>query len=218
VNGKKNSVKNGLFITFEGGEGSGKSFQTRELYRRLEKLAVPVVLIHEPGSTPLGEKLSRLLKWARDNEISLVTELLLFNAARAQLVAAVIKPAVKAGKVVICDRFVDSTVAYQGYGRGLDVVTINKTINAATGGLTPDLTFLLDIPVKDGLARKSVRETNRFEREEVAFHERVRQGYLKLAGQEPQRFVVVDGRLEKKKIAEIIWQRVAERLKTPNSR
>ncbi|MDD5189901.1 MAG: dTMP kinase [Dehalococcoidales bacterium] len=201
--------KNGLFITFEGGEGSGKSLQTRKLYRRLQKLSLPVILIHEPGSTALGEKLSRLLKWGHSNEISPLAELLLFNAARAQLVQQVINPALSAGKIVICDRFADSTLAYQGCGRGLDMAAIKNANATATGGLQPEMTFLLDIPVKEGLARKSTRETNRFEKEEVAFHERVRQGYLQIAASEPRRFTVIDARLDKKRIAGIIWQRVS---------
>jgi dTMP kinase len=206
-------MKKGLFITFEGGEGSGKSLQTRLLYHKLEKLFIPVILIHEPGSTSLGEKLSRLLKWGRTNEISPLAELLLFNASRAQLMQESILPALSKGKVVICDRFIDSTVAYQGYGRGLDIQIINNANRAATGGLLPDISFLLDIPVEEGLKRKNKRETNRFEREELAFHERVRQGYLGLAGADLKRFVLIDARLDRKTIAGIIWRQVSERLK-----
>jgi len=205
-------TQRGFFITFEGGEGSGKSYQTRALYRRLQKLLVPSVLVHEPGSTALGEKLSRMLKWGKTHEISPLAEVMLFNAARAQLVKEVILPGLAAGKVVICDRFADSTTVYQGYGRGLDVNAVKAANLAATGGLKPDLTFLLDIPVQDGLARKSVRETNRFEREALAFHRRVRQGYLEIAAAEPGRFVVVDARQAKTKIASIIWQSVSSRL------
>ncbi len=207
-------MKKGLFITFEGGEGSGKSLQARTLYRHLETLVIPVMLIHEPGSTALGEKLSRLLKWGHSNEISPLSELMLFNASRAQLVQEVIQPALSKGKIVICDRFADSTSAYQGYGRGLDLDIIERINRTATGGLKPDVTFLLDIPIKDGLARKSMRETNRFEREEMVFHERVRKGYRKLAQAEPRRFTVINARLEKRIIAGIIWQRVAGKLKT----
>ena len=137
-----------LFITFEGGEGSGKSLQTRALYRTLCRLDIPTILIHEPGSTLLGERLTRLLKWAQSTNISPLTELMLFNASRAQLVDEVIWPALKAGKIVICDRYTDSTVAYQGYGRGIDIDTIKNINNAATGAQEPDLTVLLDIPVE----------------------------------------------------------------------
>ena len=118
-----------LFITFEGGEGSGKSVQTRALYRKLCRLNIPVVLIHEPGSTLLGERLTRLLKWAESTNISPLTELMLFNASRAQLVEEVVRPALKAGKIVVCDRYTDSTIAYQGYGRRLDISRI-KNINS----------------------------------------------------------------------------------------
>ena len=202
----------GIFITFEGGEGSGKSLQTGALYRKFEKLCIPAILIHEPGSTVLGEKLSRLLKWGRSNEISPLAELLLFNASRAQLAHEVILPALKEGKIVICDRFTDSTLAYQGYGRGLDLEIIGAANKIATKGLIPDITFLLDIPVKDGLARKSERETNRFEREELQFHEKIRHGYLELAAADSKRFVVIDARLEKKTITGIIWQSVSKTL------
>ncbi len=199
-----------LFITFEGGEGSGKSLQTRTLYRELCHLSISAILIHEPGCTRIGERLSRLLKWSRTAEISPISELMLFNAARAQLVTEVINPALKKGQIVICDRFTDSTIAYQGYGRRLDIGMVANINKSATGGLAPDLTILLDVPVKDGLARKRVSEFNRFEKEEIAFHNRVRQGYLHLAAEEPDRFLVVDALLKKQKIMHIIWDRVTK--------
>lgn len=202
-----------LFITFEGGEGSGKSAQAKELYRRLLKLAVPVLLTHEPGGTPLGNKLARWLKWAQGADISPLVELLLFNASRAQLVSEVIKPDLKSGKIVICDRYADSTTVYQGYGRGLDLEMVRATNNAATQGLKPDLTILLDISAEDGLARKRKRQ-DRFEQEELAFHHRVREGYLKLAAAEPQRWLMVDASQPKGQITRIIWQRVSQLLST----
>jgi len=201
-----------LFITFEGGEGSGKSLQTRALYRKLNRLDVPAILIHEPGSTPLGERLTRLLKWAKDTDISPVTELMLFNASRAQLLDEVVRPALKAGKVVICDRYTDSTIAYQGYGRKLDIDTIKSINDMATGALKPDLTVLLDIPVSEGFARKTGQEPDRFEKEAQAFHQRVRKGYLKLAAEEPQRWLVVDATLTKERIKQIIWKKVSSLL------
>ena len=140
-----------LFITFEGGEGSGKSVQARVLYRRLSRLAIPAVSTHEPGVTQLGKKITRWLKWEHDLQISPVAELLLFNTSRAQLVAEVIRPNLENGKVVICDRFADSTTAYQGYGRGLDLQIVRTTNDAVTQGLRPDLTVLLDIAVEAGL-------------------------------------------------------------------
>jgi dTMP kinase len=201
-----------LFITFEGGEGSGKSSQTKALYRKLQRLDMPAILIHEPGSTPLGERLTRLLKWARTTNISPLTELLLFNASRAQLLNEVVKPALKQGKVVICDRYTDSTLAYQGYGRRIDKQQINEINNLATAGLKPDLTVLLDISPEQGFARKTGDEPDRFEKEDRAFHQRVRKGYLQLAKQEPSRFLVVDASLSIDEIKQIIWEKVSSLL------
>ena len=201
-----------LFITFEGGEGSGKSLQTRALRRKLDCLGVPVALIHEPGSTPLGERLTRLLKWAQTTNISPLTEVMLFNTSRAQLLDEIIRPALKAGKIVICDRYTDSTIAYQGYGRKIDIDTIKNINNIAAGGLKPDLTVLLDIPVSEGFARKTGQEPDRFEKEARAFHQRVRKGYLQLAAGEPQHWLVIDATLSKEKIKQIIWERVSSLL------
>ena len=198
-----------LFITFEGGEGSGKSLQTRALYRKLNRLAIPAILIHEPGSTVLGDKLTRLLKWARGTSISPMTELMLFNASRAQLLSEVVSPALKTGKIVICDRYTDSTIVYQGYGRLIDIETIRKVNSLATGNLKPDLTVLLDISPEAGFARKTGQEPDRFEKEDRAFHRRVRAGYLKLAEEEPRRWLVVDAALPKEKIKQMIWQKVS---------
>lgn len=199
-----------LFITFEGGEGSGKSVQARALYKRLWQLAVPVLLTHEPGGTTLGEKVSRWLKRSEGTDISPLTELLLFNASRAQLVTEIIKPNLREGRVVICDRYTDSTTAYQSYGRGLDSETVRVTNNAATQGLKPDLTILLDMPVEEGLARKKNRRQDRFEQEALAFHQRVRKGYLKIATSEPERWLIIDASQPKQKIEEIIWRKVKQ--------
>ncbi len=201
-----------LFITFEGGEGSGKSIQVKELYRRLLQLAVPVLLTHEPGGTPFGKRLGRWLKWSQDTKISPLVELMLFNASRAQLVAEVIQPNLKSGKVVISDRYADSTTAYQGYGRGLNLEMVRVTNSAATQGLMPNLTILLDISAEDGLARKRAKRQDRFEQENIAFHQRVREGYLKMAAEDPERWLVVDASQPKWKIADIIWQRVSQLL------
>ncbi len=201
-----------LFITFEGGEGSGKSVQARALYKRLSQSTIPALLTHEPGGTPFANKIGRWLKWAKDTDISPLTELLLFNASRAQLVGEVIRPNLKNGKFVICDRYTDSTTAYQSYGRGLDLEMVKTINNTATQGLKPDLIVLLDIPVEEGLARKRVKKQDRFEQEDVAFHQKVREGYLKLAANDPQRWVVVDASQSKAKIREIIWQRVSQLL------
>ena len=201
-----------LFITFEGGEGCGKSVQARVLYRRLSELAIPVVLTHEPGGTSLGKKLARWLKWAQDTGISPLAELLLFNTCRTQLVDEVIRPNLEKGKVVISDRYADSTTAYQSYGRGLALEMVKAINNTATQGLKPDLTVLLDIPVEAGLARKTKGRPDRFEREDIAFHQRVREGYLKLATSDPERWLVIDATQSKTKIAKIIWQRVSQLL------
>lgn len=197
-----------LFITFEGGEGCGKSVQAKALFRRLQKEGVPALLTHEPGGTPLGERISRTLKWARNTNISPLTELLLFNASRSQLVSEVIQPALKEGKVVICDRYADSTTAYQSYGRGLDLKLVKAINGTGTQGLKPDLTILLDISPEEGLSRKSHKKQDRFEQEKVDFHRRVRQGYLALAAAEPRRWLAIDATQSRKQIARIIWKRV----------
>jgi dTMP kinase len=199
-----------LFITFEGGEGCGKSVQARALYKRLSQLAIPVVLTHEPGGTPLGKKLAHWLKWAQDTDVSPLAELLLFNTSRAQLVDEVIRPNLEKGRVVISDRYADSTTAYQSYGRGLDLNMVLAINNAATRGLKPDLTVLLDISAEEGLARKKNKRRDRFERENIAFHQRVKEGYLKMAASAPGRWLVIDATLSKAKIADIIWRRVSQ--------
>ena len=200
-----------FLITFEGGEGCGKSFQSKTLYCRLLKEGVPAILTHEPGGTSLGENISRWLKWRSEVRLSSIGELLLFSASRNQLVNEVINPALAEGEVVVCDRFYDSTLAYQGYGRGLDLDMIKQLNEISTDGLKPSLTILLDIPAAEGLARKKAGRQDRFEKEVRAFHEQVRQGYLQLARNEPKRFLVVDALLPKNKLAGIIWDRV-ERL------
>ena len=201
-----------LFITFEGGEGSGKSVQAKTLCRRLFKLAVPVLLTYEPGGTSLGNKLGRWLKWTDDRDISPLTELLLFNASRAQLVTEIIRPNLESGITVICDRYADSTTVYQGYGRGLDLETVKAINNVATQGLKPDLTVLLNIPVIAGLARKKGERHDRFEQEETAFHQRIREGYLKLAADDPERWLIIDASQSKAKVEQIIWRKVSELL------
>lgn len=176
-------------------------------------MSVSAIHVHEPGSTPLGERLSLLLKQSQNMVISPLGELLLFNASRAELVNDVIRPALEKGMVVVCDRFTDSTIAYQGYGRGLDLKAVQAANDIATGGLAPDLTVLLDMPVAAGLARKRGKHADRFEQEELSFHERVRQGYLALAHQEPRRFLVIDALQDRRVIAGIIWNRVSHLLR-----
>jgi len=207
-----------LFITFEGGEGSGKSVQARALHRRLLRGAVPVLLTHEPGGTPLGARIGRWLKWARAVDMSPLSELLMFNASRAQLVLDVIQPALRSGEAVICDRYTDSTVVYQGYAKGLDLETVRRVNDISTGGLGPDLTVLLDIPAEEGFARKKGEPRDRFEQEDAAFHQRVREGYLALAAAEPERWLVVDAAQSRAKVGRDIWDRVHRLLEdTPDS-
>ena len=201
----------GLFITFEGGEGCGKSTQSRLLRKKLEQQNIPVVLTHEPGGTALGNELRKTLKRKRDSSISPQAELFLLAASRAQLVAELIRPALEEGKVVICDRFTHSTMVYQGYGRGLDFTAIKMVNNMATRYLNPDLIILLDISPEQGLARKQSLK-DRFELEDLSFHRRVREGYVKMAAAEPDRWLVIDASLPKAKIAEIIWDRVSRLL------
>ncbi len=173
---------------------------------------MPVLLTHEPGGSTLGRKIARLLKWSGGTPISPLAELLLFNASRAQLVQEVVRPALGEGKVVVCDRYADSTTAYQGYGRGLDLDMIKSINAAATGGLMPDLTVLLDMPGEAGLGRKGGEKLDRFHAEPAAFHRRVREGYLKMAKGEPSRWLVIDAGQSKDKIAGTIWQRVSKML------
>jgi len=206
----------GLFITFEGGEGCGKSTQSRLLLKKLEQQNIPVVLTHEPGGTALGNELRKTLKRKQGSSISPQAELFLLAASRAQLVAEVIRPALKEGKVVICDRFTHSTMVYQGYGRGLDFTAIKMVNNMATRNLNPDLIILLDISPEQGLARKQSLK-DRFELEDLSFHRRVREGYVKMAAAEPDRWLVIDASLPKGKIAEIIWDKVSRLLPSRSS-
>ena len=182
-----------MFITFEGPEGSGKSTQLPELARYLESLNLPVVKTREPGGTAIGDQIREVLVSLDNTELHPRTEILLFLAARAQLVEELIIPSLRQNKIILCDRYGDSTLAYQGYGHGLDLDTLRAMLEFATGGLKPDLTILLDIDVLTGLKRKKVKEEwNRLDAFELSFHERVREGYHILAGQEPERWKIVD--------------------------
>ncbi len=201
----------GPFITLEGGEGCGKSTQSRLLLKKLEQQNIPAVLTHEPGGTALGDEIRKVLKRKRDSLISPQAELFLLAASRVQLLAEIIRPALEEGKVVVCDRFTHSTLVYQGYGRGLDLTIVETVNNIATQDLKPDLTILLDISPEQGLARKRSLK-DRFELEDLSFHRRVREGYLKIAAAEPDRWLVIDASLPKHKIAEIIRDRVSKLL------
>lgn len=195
------------FVVFEGGEGSGKSTQAKALANRLRRLGFGIVLTHEPGGTLLGNKLRRWLKWGRG--VTTQSELYLFLASRSQLVSKVIRPALDRGQIVICDRFDASTFAYQGYGRGMDLAFLEGLNGFVTDGLRPDLIVLLDLDVERGLERKRMR-LDCFEREEYAFHRRVREGYLQMAASEPDRWLVIDASLPQEKIGDIIWEKVSQ--------
>jgi len=187
-------VKRGLFLSFEGGEGSGKSLQARRLAEALTERGRDVVITREPGGTAAGERIRDILLHARDIPLSPEAQALLFSSARAQLVREVIRPALDAGKIVIADRFFDSTVVYQGYGQGVSLQAIREVTALAVGNLVPDRTFVLDVPVEVGLARSGWRAEarwDRFEADATELHVRVREAYLRLAAAEPRRFVVI---------------------------
>lgn len=170
-----------------------------------------MLLTHEPGGTALGNEVRKLLKKQRNVCISPQAELFLFSASRAQLVDEVISPALQQGKVVICDRFASSTLVYQGYGRGIDLALIKLINQVATKGLNPDLVVLLDIAPEQGLARKQSRK-DRFELEDLSFHRRVREGYLKIAADDPDHWLTIDASLSEKEIARVVWSRVSQLL------
>ncbi len=180
----------GKFITFEGSEGCGKSTQSRLLFDYLKAKGKRVIYLREPGATKISEKIRDILLDARNEGIVPECEMLLYMAARAQIVGEVILPALKSGKIVICDRFLDSTLAYQGYGLGMDIDLIKMVGNFTTHGITPDLTLFLDLAVKHGLKHRQAN-LDRIEKRSVNYHQRVREGYFKLAKQEPKRIKIV---------------------------
>jgi dTMP kinase len=204
-----------MFVTFEGIEGSGKSTLIEQVERRSGVLGSPVVSTREPGGTPLGDAV-RAVFLDPEMQIDPIAEAFLVNASRAQLVTDVIRPALRREAIVLCDRFFDATVAYQGFGRGLDVEILLELCLAATQSLAPDLTILLDVPVAIAFDRLRARhvqsgiEADRMEREDADFHERVRQGYLTLAQRFP-RFVVLDGRAQPERLALQVIDEIAHR-------
>ena len=179
-------------MTIEGPEGSGKTVVAKRLAAELGSLGLRVVLTREPGGTRLGERVRELLLGRADLGIDPRADALLFNAARAQLVAEVVRPALRSGSIVLCARFADSTLAYQGYGAGMPIDELRALARVATGGLEPDLTILLDVDPELGIQRKTAGARNRFESIDLAFHRRVRAGFLDLATQAPERWRVVD--------------------------
>jgi dTMP kinase len=200
----------GRFITLEGPEGSGKTSHMGPLSKWLESQGWLVLCTREPGGTPISEQIRTVIHDLKNEEMHARTETLLYQAARAQIVEQIIRPRLAQGGIVLCDRYADSTLAYQGYGHRQDLQDVRALIKYATGGLQPDLTILLDVDVEIGLQRGSQRqarggEWNRLDAYDLEFHQRVRQGYLELVKAEPQRWVVVDAALN--------WQQVQSDLR-----
>jgi dTMP kinase len=208
----------GFFVTFEGGEGSGKTTQLKALLGHLRSVGRDVVETRDPGGTAIGNQIRGLLLDGENARMDSLTELLLYEASRAQLVQEVVQPALAAGRILLCDRFTDSTVAYQGYGRGLDLDLIERLNASATRGIRPDLTFFLDLDPVVGLERVKRRLTpsrasrDRLEDEALAFHERVRQGFRALAAREPERVIALDAVQSLSELAAEIRRRVDARL------
>lgn len=209
----------GLFITFEGGEGTGKSTQLKALLAHLRASGWDPVETRDPGGTPIGKQIRGLLLDPAHGGMAAVSELFLYEASRAQLVHEVLRPALDAGRIVLCDRFTDSTVAYQGYGRGLDLDLIARMNALAADGLRPDLTFLLDLDPEVGLTRATQRlaqsqgRHDRIEEEVLTFHQRVRAGYRAIAAAEPGRVAVLDAARGMAEIGDEICRRVGELLR-----
>ena len=203
----------GLFVTFEGGEGSGKSTQVARLAARLRALGIEPLVTREPGGTPVAEGIRAVLLDPERRPVALA-EAFMMEASRAQLVETVIRPALDAGRVVLCDRYDDSTLAYQGAGRGLDAALLASWNAAATGGLKPALTILFDVPPDVGLERRrgAAGQTNRLDRERVEFHLRVRSRYLELAAAEPGRWVVLDATLSADELESLAWAAISAKL------
>ena len=198
----------GFFITFEGIDFCGKTTQAKKLASYLKRKGYEVVLIREPGGERISEKIRKILLSEKNEQMTHVTELLLYLASRAQLTERIILPNLKQKKIVICDRYSDSTLAYQGYGRGLNKNMIRNLNRVASSGLSPDLTILLDVPVEISLKRKAKEKKNkggdRLEKERFEFHQRIRDGYLKIAQKNKRRIKIIDGRKDQERT----WQKV----------
>jgi len=212
-------VSSGFFITFEGTEGSGKSTQIERLARRLEAKHRRVRVVREPGGTPIGEEIRHTLQHSAQNHaMAAEAELLLINASRAQLVREVIRPALEAGEIVLCDRFYDSTTAYQGYGRGLDLGMVERVIGIAVGETRPDLTLLLHIPLEMSEQRRQKRQDSRkasrdrMEEGDRDVFARVEQGFLAIAAKEPARIRTLDATGSRETVEQAVWQVVASLL------
>ncbi len=197
-----------LFITFEGPEGSGKSTQIKLLCAYLQEKNLPAVRTREPGGTRIGDMIRNVILSPQHAELSPPAEFLLFSASRAQLVAQVVRPHLQSGTIVLCDRYADSSLAYQGYAHGLDLATLRQVTQFATGGLLPDLTFYFDLDVRVGLQRKrdGSAPLDRLDSQTIEFHERVRHGYLAMAEEELQRWIVIDAARRVEEIQEQVRQ------------
>ena len=203
-----------MFITFEGTEGSGKTSQIQPAADYLHRLGCDVLTIREPGGTFIGEQIRKVLFSLENTQMHPRTEILLFQASRAQLVEDVIAPHLRKGGVVLCDRYADSTLAYQGFGYQFDLEPIRALVSFATNSLKPDLTLLFDLEVELGLQRRaSGGEWNRLDAYDLAFYQRVRQGYHQLASEEPQRWVIIDADKPPDQVQQAVCQAIAGRLK-----
>jgi len=206
-------ARGGFFISFEGPEGGGKSTQTDRLASTLAERGYNVWTTREPGGTRVGEMVRTILLGPKVKELSPWAEALLFTAARAQLVEEVIRPRLQRGEVVMTDRYADSTLAYQGYGRGLDLDRLGRLQNDATGGLKPDLTLLLNLPIEAGLARIPPRAQDRLDREASSFHHRVHDGYRRIAAADPERWREIDASADPERVSAAILEYVTQALK-----
>lgn len=204
-----------MFVTFEGSEGSGKSTQISLLADHLRSQGYDILTTREPGGTAIGEQVRSCLHDVANDQMTPAAEVLLYSASRAQLVNEVIRPALAAGQIVLSDRYADSTLAYQGYGRQLDLNTLMTITDFATGGLQPDLSIFLDVNVQAGIERRTVGgdELNRMDLQALAFYERVRAGYLKMAAEDPARWQVVDANRPVDMIQEDVRRAVESRLR-----
>jgi len=209
-----------MFITFEGMDGCGKSTQARLLAEALRAQwgAEKVVVTREPGGTEIGEQIRGVIHSLRNHDMAPLTEFLLYNAARAQIVAELIRPALAQNKIVLCDRYADSTLAYQGYGRQLDMDMVRAVIGYATGGLAPDVTFYLDVDIAEGLARRNQghargEELNRMDVQTRDFYERVRAGYIEMQRADPTRWIALDGARPIDQVQQEIRSHTAQRLR-----
>ncbi|OQY18153.1 MAG: dTMP kinase [Desulfobacteraceae bacterium 4572_35.1] len=214
----------GVFITFEGIEGCGKTTQIARLAESLRQQHLPVVVTREPGGCAISDKIRAILLDADNSAITPETELLLYAAARAQHISEVIRPALQQGKIVLCDRFCDATIAYQGCGRNLDITTIKELNNYACQKITPQLTLVLDIDVNTGLtrarsrnAKSQLQNEDRFEAESLNFHQRIRDAYLDLSYKEPQRIAVIDASGNQDDVHNRIYAAVVHSISTANN-